>query len=156
MQNWIGLTAMVGIDLGQNGSRPLDLNPRAGDKGGDNRRRRGPADGGAWPGAHRSRHSRRLGIDLARYLDGSTSTPRRTLLGHPHGVLAHGQSSRRRAAERQHRRAKPWGEKRECEEERVGELHNLDVKLLGDELVDGKQWNGVAAAGSESSTRRRG
>jgi len=70
LQNWIGLTAMVGIDLGQNGSRPLDLNPRAGDKGGDNRRRRGPADGGAWPGAHRSRRSRRPGLDLAQYLDG--------------------------------------------------------------------------------------
>jgi len=156
LQNRIRLTGMVGIDLGRNGSRPLDLNPRAGDKGGDNRWRRGPADGGAWPGAHRSRYSRRPRIDLARYLDGSTSTPRRTLLGHPHGVLAHGQSSRRRAAERQRRRAKPWGEKRECEEERVGELHNLDAKLLGDELVDGKQWNGVAAAGSESSTRQRG
>ena len=59
-------TGKVGIDLGRNGSRPLDLNPRAGDKGGDNRRRRGPADGGAWPGAHRSRQSRRPGIDLAR------------------------------------------------------------------------------------------
>ena len=58
--------------------------------------------------------------------------------------------------ERQRRRAKPRGEKRERKEERVGELHNLDAKLLGDELVDGKQWNGVAAAGSESSTRRHG
>ena len=57
--------------------------------------------------------------------------------------------------ERQRRRAKPRGEKREREEERVGELHNLDAKLLGGELVDGKQWNDVAAAaGSESFTRR--
>ena len=64
------LTGKIGIDLGRNGSRPLDLNPRAGAKGGDNRRRRGPADGGAWPGAHRSRRSRRPGLDLARYLDG--------------------------------------------------------------------------------------
>ena len=63
-------TGKVGIDLGRNGSRPLDLNPRAGAKGGDNRRRRGPADGGAWPGAHRSRRSRRPGLDLARYQDG--------------------------------------------------------------------------------------
>jgi len=70
--------------------------------------------------------------------------------------LERGQSSRRRAAERQRRRAKPWGEKREREEERVGELQNLDVKLLGGELIDGKQWNGVTAAGSESSTRQRG
>ena len=70
MQNWIGLTAMVGIDLGRNGSRPLDLDPRAGAKGGDNRWRRGPADGGAWPGAHRRRRSRRPGLDLARYQDG--------------------------------------------------------------------------------------
>ena len=83
--------------------------------------------------------------------------PRRTRLGHPHGVLERGQSSRRRAAERQRRRAQPWGEKREREEERVGELHNLDAKVLGGELVDGKQWNGVAAAaGFESFSRRRG
>ena len=87
---------------------------------------------------------------------GSTSAARAIDLGHLRGVLARGQSSRRRAAERQRRRAKPWGEKREREEERVGELQNLDVKLLGGELIDGKQWNGVAAAGSESSTRQRG
>ena len=88
---------------------------------------------------------------------GSTSAARAIDLGHLRGVLARGQSSRRRAAERQRRRAKPRGEKREREEEWVGELHNLDAKLLGGELVDGKQWNGVAAAaGSESFTRRRG
>jgi len=150
------LTGKVGIDLGRNGSRPLDLNPRAGAKGGDNR------------GAE-VRRTAALGRGLTGVgvLDapgsiwlgtwtGSTSTPRRTRLGHPHGVLERGQSSRRRAAERQRQRAKPWGEKRECEEERVGELHNLDAKLLGDKLVDGKQWNGVTAAGSESSTRQRG
>ena len=52
--------------------------------------------------------------------------------------------------------SKTAGEKREREEEWVGELHNLDAKLLGGELIDGKQWNGVTAAGSESSTRQRG
>ena len=88
---------------------------------------------------------------------GSTSAARAIDLGHLRGVLARGQSSRRRAAERQCWRAKPWGKKREREEERVGELHNLDAKLLGGELVDGKQWNGAtAAAGSESFTRQRG
>ena len=87
---------------------------------------------------------------------GSTSAARAIDLGHLHGVLARGQSSRRQAAERQCRRAKPRGEKREREEERVGELHNLDAKLLGGDLIDGKQWNDVAAvAGSESFIRRR-
>ena len=157
MKNVQRLTGKIGIDLGRNRSRPLDLNPRAGAKGGDNR------------GAE-VRRTAALGRGLTGVgvLDapgsiwlgtwtGSTSTPRRTRLGHPHGVLERGQSSRRRAAERQRRRAKPWGEKREREEERVGELHNLDAKVLGGELVDGKQWNGVAAAaGSESFTRRRG
>ena len=149
-------TGKVGIDLGRNGSRPLDLNPRAGAKGGDNRRRRGPADGGAWPGAHRSRRSRRPGLDLARYLDGEHEYATVNSIRASAQGIARGQNSRRRAASAARRRAKPWGEKREREEERVGELHNLDAKLLGGELVDGKQWNGVAAAGSESSTRRRG
>ena len=100
-------TGKVGIDLGRNGSRPLDLDPRAGAKGGDNR------------GAE-VRRTAALGRGLTGVgvLDapgsiwlgtwtGSTSTPRRTRLGHPHGVLERGQSSRRRAAERQRRRAKP-------------------------------------------------
>ena len=121
------LTGKVGIDLGRNGSRPLDLDPRAGAKG-------------ATTGGAEVRRTAALGRGLTGVgvLDapgsiwlgtwtGSTSTPWRTRLGHPHGVLERGQSSRRRAAERQRRRAKPRGEKREREEERVGELHNLNA-----------------------------
>ena len=37
MKNVQRLTGKIGIDLGRNRSRPLDLNPRAGAKGGDNR-----------------------------------------------------------------------------------------------------------------------